>query len=69
MTLPGTFAERQLKRSGQDNVLDLRFAQNRYGPYAHRLTHLLDSLDGSYLHCAKRIADASKTELIWALIY
>ena len=59
------FAERLLTRSGQENVLDLRFAQNRYGPYAHRLTFLLNSLDGSYLHCAKRIADASKTDPIW----
>lgn len=59
------FAERLLTRAGQRDVLDLRFAQNRYGPYAHRLTHLLNSLDGSYLHCAKRIADASKTDPIW----
>lgn len=59
------FAERLLTRAGKHDVLDLRFAQNRYGPYAHRLSHLLDALDGSYLHCSKRIADASKTDLIW----
>lgn len=59
------FAERLLSRSGQANVLDLQFVQNRYGPYAQRLTHLLNSLDGSYLHCAKRIPDASKTDPIW----
>lgn len=59
------FAERLLTRAGQRDVLDLRFAQNRYGPYAHRLSHLLNALDGSYLHCSKRIADASKTDVIW----
>jgi O-acetyl-ADP-ribose deacetylase (regulator of RNase III) len=59
------FAERFLKRSGQDDVMDLQFAQHRYGPYAHRLTFLLDSLDGSYLHCSKRLADASPTDVIW----
>lgn len=59
------FAERFLKRSGQDSVMNLEFDQNRYGPYAHRLTFLLDSLDGSYLHCSKRLADASPTDVIW----
>jgi O-acetyl-ADP-ribose deacetylase (regulator of RNase III) len=59
------FAERLLKRSGQTDVMDLRFAQHRYGPYAQRLTFLLDSLDGSYLHCSKRLADASPTDVIW----
>lgn len=59
------FAERALSRAGQRDVLDLRFAQNRYGPYAHRLSHLLNALDGSYLHCSKRIADASKMDIIW----
>ena len=44
--------------------LDLRFSANRYGPYAHRLTHLLDGLDGSYLQCDKRLADAEPLDLI-----
>ena len=59
------FAERLLTIRGLHNVLDLRFAQNRYGPYAHRLSHLLNAIDGSYLHCSKRITDASPSDLIW----
>src|SRR5690606_28500011 len=31
---------------------------NRYGPYSDRVRHLLDSLDGSYLTCERRVADA-----------
>ena len=50
---------------GLEDPLDLRFEANRYGPYARRLTHLLDGLDGSYLHCEKRIADAGPLDVIW----
>ncbi|WP_415907765.1 macro domain-containing protein [Oleiharenicola sp. Vm1] len=57
--------ERSIRRLGLRDVLDLRFEANRYGPYAHRLSHLLDGLDGSYLHCDKRIADASPFDTIW----
>ena len=31
---------------------------------ASRLTHLLDALDGSYLHCGKRIGDAGPFDVI-----
>ncbi|HRJ52697.1 MAG TPA: macro domain-containing protein [Candidatus Thiothrix moscowensis] len=48
-----------------DNPLDLRFKPDIYGPYADRLRHLLDGLDGSYLHCDKRISDASPLDVIW----
>jgi hypothetical protein len=48
-----------------DNPLDLRFVADRYGPYAQRLTHLLNGLDGSYLHCEKRLADAGAFDTIW----
>ena len=48
-----------------DTSLDLQFEANRYGPYANRLEKLLDKLDGSYLHCDKRIADADKLDVIW----
>lgn len=58
------FLERSLTRLALENPLDLQFKANRYGPYAHRLNHLLDSLDGSYLHCAKRIADAGPLDTI-----
>ncbi len=60
------FLERSIERLlPGDNTLDLRFTADRYGPYAHRLNHLLDSLDGSYLHCDKRIADAGPLDVIW----
>jgi hypothetical protein len=45
--------------------LDLRFEASNYGPYADRLRHLLDGLDGSYLHCEKRLSDAGPMEPIW----
>ncbi len=45
--------------------LKLRFVPNRYGPYADRLRHLLNGLDGSYLHCEKRLSDAGPFDLIW----
>lgn len=45
--------------------LRLEFQARTYGPYADRLRHLLDNLDGSYLHCAKRIGDASPLDVIW----
>jgi O-acetyl-ADP-ribose deacetylase (regulator of RNase III) len=59
------FLERTIKRLGLKDPLDLRFEADRYGPYANRLTHLLDGLDGSYLHCDKRLADASAFDTIW----
>ena len=48
-----------------NNPLGLKFEANRYGPYDHRLEKLLDKLDGSYLHCEKRIADAKTLDVIW----
>lgn len=57
--------ERTIRRLRLPDVLDLRFEANRYGPYAYRLTHLLDGLDGSYLHCDKRLADADPFDTIW----
>jgi O-acetyl-ADP-ribose deacetylase (regulator of RNase III) len=57
--------ERNIKRLAPDNPLDLRFVAHRYGPYADRLSHLLNALDGSYLHCDKRIRDADPSDVIW----
>ena len=34
-------------------------------PYSHNLTKLLDSLDGTYLRCDKRLSDAEPLDLIW----
>jgi O-acetyl-ADP-ribose deacetylase (regulator of RNase III) len=59
------FLERAIERLAPDNPLDLRFVADKYGPYANRLDHLLDNLDGSYLHCDKRISDASPLDVIW----
>lgn len=58
------FLERSIERAGQQ-PLDLRFASHKYGPYADRLRHLLEGLDGSYLHCDKRIGDADPLDVIW----
>ncbi|BCO26294.1 hypothetical protein MIZ03_1174 [Rhodoferax lithotrophicus] len=60
------FLERSIERfMPGNNPLALQFEANRYGPYANRLDKLLDKLDGSYLHCEKRIADADKLDVIW----
>ena len=57
--------ERNIERLSPDNPLDLRFEANKYGPYAERLRHLLNALDGSYLHCDKRLSDADPMDVIW----
>lgn len=60
------FLERAVEKFNPgDNPLELRFAAHRYGPYANRLEHMLNNLDGSYLHCNKRIGDADPFEVIW----
>ncbi|WP_028693363.1 type II toxin-antitoxin system antitoxin DNA ADP-ribosyl glycohydrolase DarG [Pseudomonas cremoricolorata] len=60
------FLERAIERFiPGDNPLQLKFIAHKYGPYANRLEHLLDNLDGSYLHCAKRISDAEPSDVIW----
>jgi O-acetyl-ADP-ribose deacetylase (regulator of RNase III) len=59
------FLERSIERLCSDNPLDLRFEANKYGPYANRLDHLLNALDGSYLHCEKRLADAGPLDIVW----
>lgn len=56
---------RTLRRMHLDDTLGLDFTASRYGPYADNLRHLLDGLDGSYLHCGKRLADAKALEPIW----
>jgi len=45
--------------------LRLEFKADRYGPFAPALGHMLNALDGSYLHCEKRIADASPLDTIY----
>lgn len=58
------FLDRSIHELGAPDPLDLRFVANTYGPYADRLRHLLNGLDGSYLHCEKRLSDAGPFDLI-----
>ena len=58
------FLEREIETLGLDNPLDLQFSADRYGPYANRLMHLLNGLDGSYLRSQVRIPDAKPTDVI-----
>ena len=58
------FVKRWIDLCKVDNVLELEFVPNRYGPHADRLQHLLNAMDGSYLHCEQRMADAGPNDLI-----
>jgi O-acetyl-ADP-ribose deacetylase (regulator of RNase III) len=59
------FLQRVITAQGLMDPLALQFAAHRYGPYDDRLRHLLNDLDGSYLHCERRMADAEPCEPIW----
>jgi O-acetyl-ADP-ribose deacetylase (regulator of RNase III) len=59
------FLERSIIDLNLPNTLDLRFEANKYGPHSSRLMHLLNAMDGSYLHCDKRLPDAGPFEPIW----
>lgn len=59
------FLERSIVKLGLENPLDLRFRADKYGPYTPRLAHLIDELNGSYLHCGRRIGDADSFDVIW----
>lgn len=59
------FLEREIEKTCDINPLNLEFNADRYGPYADKLRHLLNALDGTYLHCDKRISDAKVSESIW----
>jgi len=54
----GWFLHRAVTRLGLGDTIADDFAANRYGPYSDKVRHLLDSLDGSYLECERRVADA-----------
>ena len=59
------FINRAAEASNCKLSLRFDFTANRYGPYSHRLTKLLDNLDGSYLRCSRRLADARPHDNIW----
>jgi O-acetyl-ADP-ribose deacetylase (regulator of RNase III) len=62
----GWFMERGARFLGIDDPFrGLGFTADRYGPYSERLRHLLNGLDGTYLHCDKRLSDAAPTDTIW----
>lgn len=44
--------------------MEFAFEANKYGPYSDKLKHMLNGVDGSYLHCDKRLADAGPFEVI-----
>jgi O-acetyl-ADP-ribose deacetylase (regulator of RNase III) len=52
------FLAAAFRRMGLANPIADDFSASRYGPYSDRVRHLLDSLDGSYLTCERRVADA-----------
>ena len=61
------FLERSIERlvPANDNPLKLQFKAHVYGPYTPKLGFVLNDLDGSYLHCEKRISDAGPLDVIW----
>ncbi len=59
------FLERTIRNLGVEDPLDLRFVADRYGPYSDRPRHLPNGLNGSYLHCDKRLSDAGPSDTIW----
>ena len=59
------FLQRSIRQLQLPDPLSLTFVANKYGPYADQLRHLLDGLDGSYLHCEKRLSDAGPFDRIW----
>jgi len=64
------FLERTIEQSmGENpdliNPLNLQFVAHKFGPYADRLRHLLNGLDGSFLRCDKRINDADPLDVVW----
>jgi O-acetyl-ADP-ribose deacetylase (regulator of RNase III) len=61
----GWFLERTIHSLGMEDPLKLHFQADKYGPYSDRLRHLLNALDGTYLHCDKRLSDAGPADTIW----
>lgn len=60
------FMERTIEKlSAQPNPLNLQFIAHKYGPYANKLDHLLNNMDGSYLRSEKRISDMGPLDVVW----
>jgi O-acetyl-ADP-ribose deacetylase (regulator of RNase III) len=58
------FLRRALERMSPPNPIADDFRAAHYGPYSDRVRHLLDALDGSYVTCERRVADARPTDPI-----
>ena len=58
------FIDLHVRRLALPDPLRLTFKPDVYGPYSDGLRHLLTGLDGSYLHCDKRISDAGPFDII-----
>lgn len=61
----GWFLERTIHSLGIADPLDFQFKADKYGPFSDRLRHMLNALDGTYLHCDKRLSDAGPSDTIW----
>ena len=59
------FVARGAPEADEPDPLRLDFKAHWYGPYSEKLQFLIDSLDGSYLHCERRVADASPGSEVW----
>ena len=57
--------ERMIIKNGLPNPLKLEFRPERFGPYSSKLPHLLENLDGGYLHSDKRMMDSKRLDSIW----
>ena len=60
----GYFLERFVVKLNLKNEMNFKFTANKFGPYSESLKHLLNGLDGSYLHCDKRLGDAGPFDVI-----
>jgi O-acetyl-ADP-ribose deacetylase (regulator of RNase III) len=58
------FLDRNVDALKLENNFKFKFAANKFGPYSHNLSFLLNGLDGSYLHCDKRLADAGPFDVV-----
>jgi O-acetyl-ADP-ribose deacetylase (regulator of RNase III) len=58
------FLQRGLLVHKLDDPTKLQFEPNKYGPYSEKLRHLLNGLDGSYLHSEKRLGDAGPLDIV-----
>ena len=61
----GWFLQRATVALKVSDPFGFEFRADKYGPYSNRLRMLLDGLDGSYLRCDRRLADARPRDLIW----